>query len=71
MPTKVLKHLFGSKSLHQYEKVCYELETVFAKLSEDELKLQPQTKYLKKTLAFMWNSALWEKINFYLQGFFC
>ena len=53
MPTKVLKHLFGSKSLHQYEKVCYELETVFAKLSKDELKLQPQTKYLKKTLAFM------------------
>ena len=26
--------------------------------------LQPQTKYLRKILVFMWNSALWEK--FYL-----
>ena len=30
--------------------------------------LKAQTKYLRKTLVFMWNSALWEKFNFYFQG---
>ena len=35
------------------------------------VELQPQTKYLRKTPVFMWNSALWEKFNFYFQGVFC
>ena len=26
------------------------------------------TKYLRQTLVFMWNSALWEKLNFHFQG---
>ena len=29
------------------------------------------TKYLRKTLIFMWNSALRENFNFYFQGVFC
>ena len=32
---------------------------------------QPRTKYLRKTLAFLWNRALREKFNFYFQGVFC
>ena len=35
------------------------------------VELQPRTKYLRKTLVSMWNSALWEKFNFYFQGVFC
>ena len=41
------------------------------KLSNSPFLLQPQIKYLKKSLAFIWNSALREKINFYFQGFLC
>ena len=33
--------------------------------------LKQQTKYLRKTLVFMWNSALQEKFDLYLQGIFC
>ena len=33
--------------------------------------LQARAKYLRKTLLFMWSSALREKFNFYFQGFFC
>ena len=35
------------------------------------LNVQARTKYLRKTLDFMWNSALREKFNFYFQGVFC
>ena len=31
---------------------------------------QALTKYLRKSLVFMWNSALWEKFNFYFQRVF-
>ena len=34
------------------------------------LLLQPPTKYLRKTLVFMWNSVLREKFDFYFQGVF-
>ena len=34
-------------------------------------KLKPRTKYLRKTLVFMWNSALPEKFYFDIQGVFC
>ena len=34
-------------------------------------KLQARTKYLTKTLVFVWNSALPGKLNFYFQRAFC
>ena len=34
------------------------------------LQLQLRTKYLRKTLVFIWNSALREKFNFCFQGVF-
>ena len=33
--------------------------------------VQPRTKYLRKSLVFMWNSALPEKLNFFFKGVFC
>ena len=33
--------------------------------------LQFRTKYLRQTLAFMWNSALREKFNFHFYGVLC
>lgn len=38
--TNILKHGFGSKSLRQHLKVFYDLETMFEKLDETELKLE-------------------------------
>ena len=38
---------------------------------ENKSELQSRTKYLRKTLIVMWNSALREKFNFYFQGVFC
>ena len=35
------------------------------------LNLQSVTKYLRLTLVFTWNSALWEKFNFYFSRVFC
>ena len=32
---------------------------------------QPWTKYFRKTLVFMWNSALSNKFNFYFSAVFC
>ena len=33
--------------------------------------LQARTKYLRKTLVFVWNSALRQKFHFYFQGVVC
>ena len=35
------------------------------------LELQSYTKYLKETVVFMWDSAIWEKFNFCFSGVFC
>ena len=56
---------------------CYLLNFFFDPNNFDEvfpcnyLGLQPWTKYLRKTLVFMWNSALWGNINFYFSAVFC
>ena len=34
-------------------------------------QLQSVTKHLRTTLAFTWNSALWEKFNFCFSRGFC
>ena len=43
----------------------------FISLKAEVDKLQPQTRYLRKTLVLIWNSAPREKFNFYFQGVFC
>ena len=38
--------------------------------TNSQIKLQARTKYLRKALAFIWNSAPREKFNFYFQVVF-
>ena len=46
-------------------------EVVWGKLeAKNCLQRQPFTTYFRHALAFMWNSALWEKFNFFFQQFF-
>ena len=50
--TKIVKQI-------KVERIWGELE------AKNLLQRQPFTKYLRQTLVFMWNSALWEKFNFF------
>ena len=38
---------------------------------KNSLQRQSWTKYIRQTLVFMWNSALWENFNFYFSAVFC
>ena len=55
------KKPFGGRSRKNDEK---------EKKKKTKQKLQARTKYLRKTLIFMWNSALRERFNFYFQEVF-
>ena len=47
------------------------LEVAWTELkAKNCLQGQPWTKFLKKTLVFMWNSALWTIFNFYFSAVF-
>ena len=34
------------------------------------MELQPWTKYLRKAVVFIWNSAAWEKFNFFFHQYY-
>ena len=52
-----------------YKNLVLGTQNVF--LTENFIFLQPFTKYLRSTLASMWNSALHDKFDFFLSRVFC